>query len=154
MGMGEGTWRIHLIQHQRGPWWDLSIKWKTWVQFSMIQAVNGRKNYKKLWYINPCYPSRERKMMAARKGCRVREECFILNKNEALYYSLTSIKTISSPYKSNWISSVKFSKEIFLLCFFDQKKECTLPTEFGKLHTKIWIIQLFIKNCPPIKEFV
>lgn len=59
--------------------------------------------------------------MAARKGCRVREECFILNKNEALYYSLTSIKTISSPYKSNWISSVKFSKEIFLLCFFDQR---------------------------------
>lgn len=43
----------------------------------------------------------------------VREEWFNLNRNEALYYSLIFIKTISSPYKSNWISSVKLSKEIF-----------------------------------------
>lgn len=43
----------------------------------------------------------------------VRKEWFNLNRNEALYYSLISIKTISSPYKSNWISSVKLSKETF-----------------------------------------
>ena len=43
----------------------------------------------------------------------VRKEWFNLNRNEAFYYSLISIKTISSPYKSNWISSVKLSKETF-----------------------------------------
>ena len=67
----------------------------------------------------------------------VREERFNLNRNEALYYSLISIKTISSPCKSNWISSAKLSKENVFSSASIIRRESTLLMEFGKFHPKI-----------------
>lgn len=57
--------------------------------------------------------------MIAREGRSGREPCSILSKNEIVDYFLIFIKTISGPYKPNWISSFEFIKEIFPV-FFDQ----------------------------------
>lgn len=88
--------------------------------------------------MDPCHPGGEGNGTAAREGCGVKGQCFILSKNETVDYSLISIKTISGPCKPNWISSVKLNKEMSLLLFnFYQKRKCILPMDFGKLHPKI-----------------